>query len=269
VDGGWRVSGGSPFASGCHHTPWYGLAAIEVRDGEPVLDPDTGAPQPFVIILPRRDATITDSWHTVGMRGTGSATIGAEDLFVPDHRTWQLPQLASPHPSFDHPYLRMWPMVQVHGESIVSVGVAASAVEALVELAGTKTASYTTAALRDRELIQYQAGRARALVDAARAYLHTACRAAYEEAMTSPRLSDQTKVSMQLAGCFAADACAESVRLVHEAAGTSGIRLEAPFERHLRDAQTLSQHASKASPRYASAGRLLFGLPNDWIFLSF
>ena len=269
VAGGWLVSGGSPFASGCHHTPWYALGAIEVRDGEPVLDPDTGAPQPFVIVIPRGDATVIDSWHTIGMRGTGSATIEVEDLFVPDHRTWQLSQLASPHASFDHLYLRMWPMVQVHGESIVSVGVAASAVDALVELAGTKTASYTTAALADRELIQYQAGRARALVDAARAYLHTACRAAYEEATTAPRLSDQTKMSMQLAGCFAAEACAESVRLVHDAAGTSGIRLEAPFERHLRDALTLSQHASKASSRYASAGRLLFGLPNDWIFLSF
>ena len=268
VDGGWLVSGGSPFASGCHHTPWFALGAIEVRDGEPVLDPATGAPQPFVVVLPRRDATIVDSWHTVGMRGTGSATIEVEDLFVPDRRAWSLPRIASPHPSFDRPYQRMWPMVQVHAESIVSVAVAASAVDALVELAGAKTASYTVTPLRDRELIQYQAGRARALVDAARAYLHTACRAAYVEAQTS-RLCDRTKMDMQLAGCFAAEACADSVRLVHEAAGTSGIRLEAPFERHLRDALTLSQHASKASARYASAGRLLFGLPNDWIFLSF
>jgi hypothetical protein len=31
----------------------------------------------------------------------------------------------------------------------------------------------------------------------------------------------------------------------------------------------LTQHASKASPRYASTGRLLFGLENDWIFLAF
>ena len=99
VDGGWLVSGASPFASGCHHTPWCALGAIEVRDGEPVLDPATGAPQPFVIVFPRRDATIVDSWHTVGMRGTGSATIEVEDLFVPDHRTWSLAQMASPHPT--------------------------------------------------------------------------------------------------------------------------------------------------------------------------
>jgi alkylation response protein AidB-like acyl-CoA dehydrogenase len=221
-----------------------------------------------VIVLPRGDASITDSWHTVGMRGTGSATIEVEDLFVPDHRTWRLPQLASPHPSCDHVYQRMWPMVQVLGEASVSVAVAASAVEALVELAGAKTASYTAVPLRERELIQYLAGRARALVDASRAYLHSACRAGTDEARTG-RLSDPMKLQLQLAACFAAEACAESVQLVHEAAGTSGIRLEAPFERHLRDVQTLSQHASKAAPRYASAGRLLFGLPNDWIFLAF
>jgi hypothetical protein len=42
-----------------------------------------------------------------------------------------------------------------------------------------------------------------------------------------------------------------------------------PFERYFRDAHTLLQHSSKSSARYATAGRLLFGLPNDWVWLSF
>jgi hypothetical protein len=31
----------------------------------------------------------------------------------------------------------------------------------------------------------------------------------------------------------------------------------------------LMQHSDKSSPRYASAGRLMFGLENDWVWLSF
>jgi alkylation response protein AidB-like acyl-CoA dehydrogenase len=82
-------------------------------------------------------------------------------------------------------------------------------------------------------------------------------------------LSADTKIRMQLAACFAADACAAAGRLVHAAAGTSAIRQELPFERLFRDLHTLTQHASKSTARYASAGRLMFGLENDWIFLSF
>jgi hypothetical protein len=31
----------------------------------------------------------------------------------------------------------------------------------------------------------------------------------------------------------------------------------------------LLQHSSKSAPRYGSAGRLMFGLENDWVWLSF
>ena len=68
---------------------------------------------------------------------------------------------------------------------------------------------------------------------------------------------------------FAAEACAEAVRFVNDVTGTSSIRLGYPFERHFRDAHTLLQHSSKSSPRYASAGRLMLGLENDWVWLSF
>jgi hypothetical protein len=36
-----------------------------------------------------------------------------------------------------------------------------------------------------------------------------------------------------------------------------------------RDVHVLLQHSDKSSARYASAGRLMFGLENDWVWLSF
>jgi Acyl-CoA dehydrogenase, C-terminal domain len=56
---------------------------------------------------------------------------------------------------------------------------------------------------------------------------------------------------------------------VNDAVGTSSIRIGQPFERHFRDVHVLLQHSDKSSPRYASAGRLMFGLENDWVWLSF
>jgi hypothetical protein len=57
--------------------------------------------------------------------------------------------------------------------------------------------------------------------------------------------------------------------MVNDAVGRSSIRTENPFERHFRDAHVLLQHSDKSSARYGSAGRLMLGLENDWVWLSF
>jgi alkylation response protein AidB-like acyl-CoA dehydrogenase len=113
-------------------------------------------------------------------------------------------------------------------------------------------------------------GKARARVEASRDTLYHAAEAAYDEvAHSSALLSVDAKIRLQLAVCFAAEACAEAVRFVNDATGASSFREAYPFERHFRDAHVLLQHSSKSSARYASAGRLMFGLPNDWVWLSF
>ena len=134
----------------------------------------------------------------------------------------------------------------------------------------TKTPAYNATPLREQQLAQFQIGKAKARVEASRDTLHRAATEAYEEVTRSRALlSVEAKVRLQLAVCFAAEACAEAVRLVHDAVGTSSVRLGQPFERHLRDSHVLLQHSDKSSARYASAGRLLFGLENDWVWLSF
>jgi indole-3-acetate monooxygenase len=269
-EGGWRVTGRVPFASGCQHAVW-GIMPAVVMDGEiPRVDPDTGQPVLLVVFFPRQQAQILDTWHTVGMRGTGSADLVLDKVFIPDCRAAVAAPLTHPARGFEGPLYRLLPFPLILGEATVSVGVAAAAVDAFIELVRTKTPAYQAVPLREQQLAQYAAGKARARVDAARDTLHRAAHEAYEEtAATGELLSWEAKTRLQLAACFAAEACAEAVRLVHDAAGSSAIRLEQPFERHFRDAHVLTQHSSKSSPRYATAGRLLFGLENDWIWLNF
>lgn len=269
VDGGWRLSGQVPFASGCDHAQWFILPGMEMDGEGPKLDPATGQPTPLVCFVPRAEAAVIDTWHTLGMRGTGSADVAVQDVFVPDRRCYPVGPLRSPNPGFDGPVARMFPFLTVMGEAVISVGAAAAAVDILCGLAQRKTPAYTAVALRDRELAQYQAGRARGLVDASRATLFDACAVAYGEASQGRLLSTDTKIRCQLAASFAAEACAEAGRMVHAASGSSGIRNELGLERLFRDLHTLTQHGSKSAPRYGSAGRLMFGLDNDWIFLSF
>jgi alkylation response protein AidB-like acyl-CoA dehydrogenase len=150
------------------------------------------------------------------------------------------------------------------------VGVAAAAVDAAVHLCKTKTPAYQGIALRDQQLAQFLMGKARARVEASRDTINRPAEFAYEDVEQSGALlSPEAKIRLQLAVSFAAEACAEAVRLVNDVVGASSIRLAQPFERHFRDTHTLLQHADKSSPRYASAGRLMLGLENDWVWLSF
>ncbi|WP_328870840.1 hypothetical protein OHT76_12395 [Streptomyces sp. NBC_00287] len=84
VDGGWRLSGEWKYISGVHFADWA-LACVAVPD-EPSEDPQ-GRPEVRYFAVPQKDFTITDSWYSVGMRGTGSDTLVLSDVFVPEHRT--------------------------------------------------------------------------------------------------------------------------------------------------------------------------------------
>ncbi|MFQ6027186.1 MAG: acyl-CoA dehydrogenase family protein [Dehalococcoidia bacterium] len=270
VEGGWRITGQCPFGSGCHNAKWLAMPAVEMDGNQPKVDPATGQPTPFGVFFPRTEAKILDTWHTLGMRGTGSTDYAVEDLFVPDKLTVPVEPLKNPAPGFEGPLFRMWPWIQILGEATVSVGVASAAVDAAIQLIQSKTPAYNATPLREQQLAQFQMGKAKARVEASRDTLYRAAEEAYEDvANSNALLSTDSKIRLQLAVSFAAEACAEAVRFVNDAVGTSSIRLEQSFERYFRDTHVLLQHSSKSSPRYGSAGRLMFGLENDWVWLSF
>ena len=270
VEGGWRITGRYPFGSGCHNAKWLGMPAVEMDGEQPKVNPTTGQPVPFGAFFPRSEATILDTWHTLGMRGTGSTDYAVEDLFVPDRLTAPVAPLENPAPGFEGPLFRIWPWTAILGESIVSVAIAAAAVDEAVKLCKAKVPAYNITPLREQQLAQFQIGKAKARVEASRDTLYRAAETAYEDAVRSNSLlSSDSKIRLQLAVCFAAEVCAEAIRFVNDAIGASAIRLNQPFERYFRDAHTLLQHTSKSSARYASAGQLMFGGDNDWVWLSF
>jgi alkylation response protein AidB-like acyl-CoA dehydrogenase len=137
--GGWRITGQCPFGSGCHNAQWLAMPAIEMDGDHPKLDASSGQPTILGVLFPRSQATLLDTWHTLGMRGTGSTDYVVADLFVPDRFVAQVAPLKHPAPGFGGPLFGMWPWTVILGEATVSVGVAAAAVDAAVQLYITKT----------------------------------------------------------------------------------------------------------------------------------
>src|SRR5262249_5320729 len=77
VDGGYRLAGRWSFTSGCQHAAWLLFSAL--ADG-----PDKTAPaSPMFCLVPANAAVIHDTWHTGGLRATGSHDVEVTDLFVP------------------------------------------------------------------------------------------------------------------------------------------------------------------------------------------
>ena len=120
--------------------------------------------------------------------------------------------------------------------------------------------------IRNRTPIQSAIGAAEATLGAARAYVYEALGEAWDKALQGHMIDMPVKMKLQLAGAHAVMAGAKVVDLIHAAAGTSGIRDEYRFQRHFRDAHTITQHAYTSAARYESGGQYFLGVPIEWPF---
>jgi alkylation response protein AidB-like acyl-CoA dehydrogenase len=78
VDGGYLLSGRWGWASGIHNASWAILSVVTEAGASPQ---DSG-----FALVPTSELSIEDTWNMVGMRGTGSDTIIADDVFVPEEQ---------------------------------------------------------------------------------------------------------------------------------------------------------------------------------------
>jgi alkylation response protein AidB-like acyl-CoA dehydrogenase len=263
MDGGYRVTGQAPFGSGCHHATHFFTVHVVVEDGAPKLNPD-GSPVVIMAIVPAAGGEIVDHWDTFGMRGTGSHDTRTSGTFVPERYTTLLAPFDHPGRHFSATVFRTGLFATLPALGATAIGIAGAAIDDVTRLALAKTPAFAANGVADRQVVQLHLARATAKVDAARAYLHEAVRGAEERAAAGLWPSQESKIKLQLATCFALEEAAASVDLVHKIAGTSGFRAESRLSQYFRDVHTISQHAFASEARYESTGKLLLGRPTDW-----
>jgi len=265
IDGGYRVTGQTPFASGAYQARWL-LGLAHIYEGDTPRLGQNGAPVTLMTMCPADDAVIVDTWHTLGMRGTGSHDVLMTDVFVPRRRTALLAPYEKPGSAYQGPLYKLTLWTAISALASVATGIARAAIDDLLNLAQRKTPSYTARPLRDRSNVQSLVGEAEATLGAGRAYLYEALREVWSEALQGHMIDMQGKMKLQLAATHAIAGAARAVDLVHAAVGTTGIRDEHPFQRHFRDVHTITQHAYISTSRYESGGQFFLGVPIDWPF---
>jgi alkylation response protein AidB-like acyl-CoA dehydrogenase len=179
VAGGFRVSGRWGFASGCSHCAWLmGGCFVEGEAGRESAA--GGVPDVRLLLFPREEAKIVDTWDVVGLSGTGSHDIEVSELFVPEGRDVSFladrPREGGPLYAFP-----VFGLLAV-GVAAVGLGVARRAIGELSELAREKTPALGRRRLAERALTQARVARAEADLAAARAGLAASIDAAWRAA---------------------------------------------------------------------------------------
>ena len=161
VDGGYRVSGRWGFCSGIMHSD-YLFGGCMVQDGS------DGSPTPRVLGMAVSELEVVDSWHTSGLRGTGSHDAVADDVFVPEHRSlWLLDPPTSPTPLYRFPIFSFFAL----SISAAALGIARGAIDDLKELAVDKVGLGSSRTLGQRPATWAAVAAAEASLRAARGVL--------------------------------------------------------------------------------------------------
>jgi alkylation response protein AidB-like acyl-CoA dehydrogenase len=253
VDGGVVVSGRWAFCSGISHADL--LFAGCLLEGGSV---------PNVLALRKADLEILDTWHTLGLRGTGSHDAVADEVFVPATRVFSL----FDGPVLDRPLYR-FPIFGFFALSIAAaaLGNARAAIDELVALAAGKVGLGSRRTLAERAPTQAAVAAADASLGAARALYYEAIEAAWQAAQRDEPVVLALRNQLRLAATHAVRTSAEVVRSMYDLAGGPAIYDDSPLQRHFRDAHTATAHFQVNEASRELPGRILLGRPAETAML--
>jgi alkylation response protein AidB-like acyl-CoA dehydrogenase len=260
--GGYRLSGTWLFASGSRHATWLGAhCPVFEPDGEPRRDAN-GNPVDLTLVFPRDRATITDTWHVIGLKGTGSDTYSVTDLFVPsDHAVAAFGRNLAERRETGPLY--RFTVFQLFGASFagVALGIARATLDAFVALARTKTPTSAKSPLRDNAVIQSQIGIAEAQLASARVFLHHALGEMWNSASHSGTITIEQRVALRMASSHASHLARQVVDTAYHSAGATAIFDSNPFARRFRDMHTVSQQVQAHYSVFEAIGQYFLGMP--------
>jgi alkylation response protein AidB-like acyl-CoA dehydrogenase len=265
--GGWRLTGNWSFASGSRHASWLGgMSACFEDDGvTPVMRPD-GKPWIRTMLFRREKAKIDDVWQVMGLRGTGSDNYSVHDLFVDDAhsvtREYE-PERRETGTLYTFQSMQLY----ATGFASVALGISRAMLDGFIDLARTKSQAWSPDSLRDNHAVQHIVSYSDAAWKAARAGMHLALDNAWREVCATGALSIPHRMEIRQASTFAIHTARDMAHQVFHEAGSTAIFNNRPFERRLRDVNSVSQQLQGRRTHFESVGLYRLGGEPDrrWI----
>jgi alkylation response protein AidB-like acyl-CoA dehydrogenase len=236
VPGGYRIHARKVFASGA---PAGALLVTGAICEDEVIH--------FAVPLDAPEVTLLDTWHTLGMRGTGSQDIVIDGFFVPDDKVALKRRAGEWHPLFQIITTIAFPLI-----FSVYLGVAESAADIALAVARGRAGASRNPATAGEMMTRLRAAQMAhgAMVDAAERMAPSAD--SVNEVQIGRRLVEENAI--------------RTVELAMELAGGAGFYRAAGLERRFRDVQGARYHPMKRENQFRYAGSMALGDPVAAIF---
>jgi alkylation response protein AidB-like acyl-CoA dehydrogenase len=253
--GGYRANARWEFASGSRHASWLGAhVRITEADGTPRRKPD-GSPEIRTILFPISSATMYDVWDVIGLRGTGTDSYSADNLFIPEKFAALRDEphaLREKGPLYQIPTNTIYSM----GFAATSLGVARAQFDAVVELSRKKTPQGLTA-MKENSAVQAQIGRTEAKLRRARAYLFATAAEVWDDLVAGNALTEAHRIALRLAATSTIHESTEIVTSAYHMVGATAVFRAQGFERRLRDMHAINQQLQARDTHYEDVGKAI------------
>lgn len=262
VPGGYSLSGRFDFASGSRHATWLGAHVPVVEtDGQKRVD-GNGLPVIHTLLFPCVSAEIRDSWHVLGLRGTGSDSYSVSNLFVPEAMSVARDGVAKPR---QRGPLYTFTASTLYSSSFaaIALGIARATFDAFVEGVRDTVPRGASRSRGANNVVQSQVGQSEARLRSARMFLFGSLDEIWTDVTASGSMTDEQRLSIRLATTWAIQQSREVVSALYLAAGALAIFQSQPFERRFRDIHTLCQQIQGHSAHFETVGQVLMGLEPD------
>ena len=250
------LNGQWQWGSGTQNADW-------VLAGSMVIDPEQPAdakPRAHMCLVPKDAIEFLDTWHSTGLRGTGSTDFKLTDHRVPSAHIVGLEVRKMPDtPLFQFPNFTLLAL----GIGAVSMGIARAALNEFVDLAQQKKRISSSSTIAERSHTQMQIATAEAKLRSARAFYYDSVEQAWERALAGDTIDVDQRRNLRLATTHAVMASAEVVDCAYNLAGGVSVYQSSNLQRHFRDIHVATQHIMVAPSTLETTGRLFLGLPTN------
>ena len=255
---GYNLSGRWDFSSGFQHANWLVALAPVTYPNNPAFE----RKEMRNMFLQKQDIEIVDTWDVNGLRGTGSFSFIANDVFVDQSKTF----IEGGAPLHLGPiYIIPKPLMFSSGFATVALGVARSSLNYAIQLANEKTPSKQEK-LRDQQSVQREIGKLEATYRSTKSYLDKSVSELWESASLRGTIPDDFKADLRLAST---DAIRQSVNIVdrsYSLVGSNAIFNFNPIQRKFEDIHAISQQVQGRMEHYDSVGRFFLGMEHKGLF---
>jgi 3-hydroxy-9,10-secoandrosta-1,3,5(10)-triene-9,17-dione monooxygenase len=255
--GGLRLNGRWGYASGSPHATWAALAAT-------VTDTPDQPPAGYFCLVPAAQLQLEDNWRTVGMRGTGSNTYVAEDVFVPEYRLIALTDITEGSATSDEPMHRL-PFAPVATLALIGtlLGLGRAALALTIDKAPSKSMHHTFFARQSDSVgVQIQVAEAALKLQTAQLHAYRLADDLDSAAATGQDLDYGARAQARAQFGYIPQQVLDAIHILVNVHGAATFAETSLMQQYWRDANTAARHAGFNSVvGYEVFGKALLGVP--------